>query len=85
LHREVTLAQKIKRLEKELENERLKNEMLNYMIDPSNSNTEQLSENALQYCSETYKKELRIHNITSSMTDGYDCYQNALAERVNGI
>jgi transposase InsO family protein len=20
-----------------------------------------------------------------SMTDGYDCYQNALAERVNGI
>ncbi|MCF6688578.1 transposase, partial [Raoultella terrigena] len=22
---------------------------------------------------------------TCSMTDGYDCYQNALAERVNGI
>ena len=23
--------------------------------------------------------------MTPSMTDGYDCYQNALAERVNGI
>jgi len=23
--------------------------------------------------------------IRCSMTDGYDCYQNALAERVNGI
>jgi putative transposase len=23
--------------------------------------------------------------ILCSMTDGYDCYQNALAERVNGI
>jgi transposase-like protein len=35
LYREETPAQKIKRLEKELENERLKNEMLNYMIDLS--------------------------------------------------
>jgi putative transposase len=25
------------------------------------------------------------HGIKCSMTDGYDCYQNALAERVNGI
>ncbi|ROV55491.1 transposase, partial [Vibrio ponticus] len=24
-------------------------------------------------------------HIKPSMTDGYDCYQNALAERVNGI
>ena len=35
LKKEETPAQKIKRLEKELENERLKNEMLNYMIDLS--------------------------------------------------
>lgn len=35
LNKEETPAQKIKRLEKELENERLKNEMLNYMIDLS--------------------------------------------------
>ena len=25
------------------------------------------------------------NNIKPSMTDGYDCYQNVLAERVNGI
>ncbi|MBY7865685.1 integrase core domain-containing protein, partial [Vibrio fluvialis] len=25
------------------------------------------------------------YHVTCSMTDGYDCYQNALAERVNGI
>ncbi|MGJ1477986.1 integrase core domain-containing protein, partial [Sphingobacterium spiritivorum] len=28
---------------------------------------------------------LARYNIMPSMTDGYDCYQNALAERVNGI
>jgi len=27
----------------------------------------------------------RDPNMRCSMTDGYDCYQNALAERVNGI
>ncbi len=43
------------------------------------------SDRGLQYCSAIYQEELRRHNITPSMTDGYDCYQNALAERVNGI
>ncbi len=43
------------------------------------------SDRGLQYCSELYQKELRKHAISPSMTDGYDCYQNALAERVNGI
>ena len=33
----------------------------------------------------TYEKALSEGNIIPSMTDGYDCYQNALAERVNGI
>lgn len=28
---------------------------------------------------------LRENKITPSMTYGYDCYQNALAERINGI
>ena len=32
-----------------------------------------------------YQQELKRHDIEPSMTDGYDCYQNALAERVNGI
>lgn len=43
------------------------------------------SDRGLQYASAVYQKELRRHGITPSMTDGYDCYQNALAERVNGI
>jgi len=43
------------------------------------------SDRGLQYCSSTYQKELSKNNIKPSMTDGYDCYQNALAERINGI
>lgn len=43
------------------------------------------SDSKLQYCSEIYQKVLGENNIQSSMTDGYDCYQNALAERINGI
>ena len=43
------------------------------------------SDRGLQYCAELYQVELRKHGITPSMTDGYDCYQNALAEWVNGI
>ena len=43
------------------------------------------SDRGLQYCSEHYQQILRTHKISPSMTDGYDCYQNALAERINGI
>ena len=43
------------------------------------------SDRGLQYCSNEYQQELKSHNIITSMTDGYDCYQNALAERINGI
>jgi putative transposase len=43
------------------------------------------SDRGLQYCSEVYQDKLAVNNITPSMTDGYDCYQNALAERINGI
>lgn len=43
------------------------------------------SDRGLQYCSGIYQQMLIKHNMTASMTDGYDCYQNALAERVNGI
>lgn len=43
------------------------------------------SDRGLQYCSAVYQKVLAKYNIAPSMTDGYDCYQNALAERVNGI
>lgn len=43
------------------------------------------SDRGLQYCSSIYQTELKKNNIIPSMTDGYDCYQNALAERINGI
>lgn len=43
------------------------------------------SDRGAQYCSELYQKLHARYDITCSMTDGYDCYQNALAERVNGI
>ena len=43
------------------------------------------SDRGVQYCASSYQQELRKHHIEPSMTDGYDCYQNALAERVNGI
>ncbi|CAH0532726.1 IS3 family transposase ISVisp4 [Vibrio stylophorae] len=43
------------------------------------------SDRGIQYCSREYQALHQKHGITCSMTDGYDCYQNALAERVNGI
>jgi putative transposase len=43
------------------------------------------SDRGIQYCSGHYQALHRRHGITCSMTDGYDCYQNAMAERVNGI
>ena len=43
------------------------------------------SDRGSQYCSALYQQALQKYGITPSMTDGYDCYQNALAERVNGI
>lgn len=43
------------------------------------------SDRGIQYCSNEYQAIHKRHRITCSMTDGYDCYQNALAERINGI
>lgn len=48
------------------------------------------SDRGSQYCSELYQSKLKKYDILPSMTDGYlakQCfsYQNALAERVNGI
>ena len=43
------------------------------------------SDRGLQYASEIYQNKLKKADIAPSMTDGYDCYQNALAERINGI
>lgn len=43
------------------------------------------SDRGIQYCSALYQHIHQRYGVRCSMTDGYDCYQNALAERVNGI
>lgn len=43
------------------------------------------SDRGIQYCSAAYQALHKKHEVRCSMTDGYDCYQNALAERINGI
>ena len=43
------------------------------------------SDRGVQYCSDQYQKIHEKHGILCSMTEGGNCYQNALAERINGI
>jgi len=43
------------------------------------------SDRGVQYCSHPYTKELLTRNIGISMTEENHCYENAVAERVNGI
>jgi len=43
------------------------------------------SDRGLQYCSDEYQEVLLTNSIRTSMTESYDPYENAVAERVNGI
>lgn len=43
------------------------------------------SDRGLQYCSNDYQATLKTKKIIPSMTESYDPYANAIAERVNGI
>ena len=43
------------------------------------------SDRGIQYCSNIYTQILKRKNIEISMTEENHCYENALAERVNGI
>ena len=43
------------------------------------------SDRGLQYCSGDYQRVLNKNSITCSMTESYDPYANAVAERINGI
>jgi transposase InsO family protein len=43
------------------------------------------SDRGIQYCSNVYTQILKRKNIGISMTEENHCYENALAERVNGI
>lgn len=43
------------------------------------------SDRGSQYCSYQYTKELKKHQVKISMTENGNCYENAVAERINGI
>lgn len=43
------------------------------------------SDRGIQYCCDEYQRLLKKYNIKVSMTESYDPYANAVAERVNGI
>ena len=43
------------------------------------------SDRGLQYCSNDYQNILKNKKIIPSMTESYDPYSNAIAERMNGI
>ena len=43
------------------------------------------SDRGVQYCSNDYVKMLKNNEIEISMTEENHCYENAMAERVNGI
>lgn len=43
------------------------------------------SDRGFQYCSHEYQKMLQQSKVSCSMTESYDPYANAVAERINGI
>ena len=43
------------------------------------------SDRGTRYCANDYQEIHRRHGISCAKTDVYDCYQNALAKRVDGI
>lgn len=43
------------------------------------------SDRGIQYCSNQYVNELKKRKVYISMTEENHCYENAIAERVNGI
>jgi putative transposase len=43
------------------------------------------SDRGIQYCCDAYVQEMKKHKMVTSMTEVNHCYENAMAERVNGI
>jgi len=52
---------------------------------PDTSNIIHHSDRGIQYCSYGYVKILKDNDMKISMTEENHCYENSLAERVNGI
>lgn len=58
---------------------------LNALKKENNKELIHQSDRELQYCSGDYQKLLKKHKIHCSMTQESDPYENAIAERINGI
>lgn len=52
---------------------------------PTNSNTIHHSDRGIQYCCKEYVRLLKKKKMKISMAAAGNCYENAMAERVNGI
>lgn len=52
---------------------------------PANTYPIHHSDRGCQYCCHAYVNRLQDHGLAISMTEVMHCYENALAERVNGI
>ncbi len=63
----------LKALESALKNREYKHDLIHH------------SDRGLQYCSSDYINKLNLNNIKVSMTENGDPYENAIAERINGI
>ncbi len=63
----------LKALESALENREYKHDLIHH------------SDRGLQYCSVDYINKLTQNNVKVSMTENGDPYENAIAERINGI
>lgn len=64
----------MKALQKALRNRKYENSLLIHH-----------SDRGVQYCGDDYQQLLKENQVKCSMTEQYDPYQNAVAERVNGI
>jgi putative transposase len=69
----LSTAGPLRALEAALKNRKYKQELIHH------------SDRGLQYCSADYVQKLKENNIKISMTENGDPYENAIAERINGI
>lgn len=69
----LSTAGPLQALELALKNRKYKHELIHH------------SDRGLQYCSADYIQKLNENSIKISMTENGDPYENAIAERINGI
>ena len=73
LHKDLTISGALMALQRAIKQQRKPREFIHH------------SDRGIQYCSHEYIRMLEHHNASVSMTEENHVYENALAERVNGI